>query len=49
MRLTNQAKSFTMDTLLSMHTKLIDLEYSLKTGATPYTLTQLIITFILDI
>ena len=49
MRLTNQAKSFTMDKLLSMHTKLIDLEYSLKTGATPYTLTQLIITFILDI
>jgi DNA polymerase III delta subunit len=49
MRLTNQAKSFTMDKLLSMRTKLIDLEYSLKTGATPYNLTQLIITFILDI
>ena len=49
MRLTNQAKSFTMDKLLSMRTKLIDLEYCFKTGATPYTLTQLIITFILDI
>jgi len=49
MRLTNQAKSFTMDKLLSMRTKLIELEYSFKTGATPYTLAQLVITFILDI
>jgi len=48
MRLTNQAKSFTMDKLLSMHTKLIDLEYSLKTGTTPYSLRELIKQFIIE-
>jgi len=49
MRLTNQAKSFTMDMLLAMHKKLIELEYSFKTGASPFTLSQLIHQLILDI
>jgi len=48
-RLTNQGKSFTMDKLLVMHQQLIDLEYSFKTGTAPFTLSQLIIQFILDI
>lgn len=49
MRLTNQGKSFTMDKLLAMHNRLIELEYSYKTGKTPFTLSQLITQFILDI
>ena len=49
MRLTNQAKSFTMDKLLAMHNTLIELEYLFKTGSTPFTLTQLITHFIMDI
>jgi len=49
MRLTNQGKSFTMDKLLSMHTQLIDLEYSFKSGTTPYSLTELIKKFIIEI
>jgi len=48
-RLTNQGKSFTMDKLLVMHKKLIDLEYSFKNGTAPFTLSQLIIQFILNI
>jgi len=48
-RLTNQGKSFTMDKLLVMHQQLIDLEYSFKTGTTPFTLSQLIIQFILEL
>jgi len=49
MRLTNQVKSFTMDTLLSMRTKLIDLEYSFKIGNTPFSVSQLIAQLIIDI
>jgi len=48
-RLTNQGKSFTMDKLLIMHNRLIELEYSFKTGAAPFTLSQLITQFILDL
>jgi DNA polymerase III delta subunit len=40
-RLTNQAKAFTMSKLLAMHRKLLDSEYSLKTGASPFSLPQL--------
>lgn len=40
-RLTNQAGNFTMEQLLKMHKNLLDIEFSLKTGASPFTLTQL--------
>lgn len=39
-RLTTQAKSFTMDKLISMQKQLLEIEYSTKTGATPFNLTQ---------
>lgn len=38
--LTAQAKLFTMHTLLSMEKKLLDIEYSIKTGSSPFTLSQ---------
>ena len=40
-RLTNQTKAFTMEQLLSMHKKLVEIEYSLKTGSSPFTLAQM--------
>lgn len=40
-RLTNQAKQFSMEQLFIMHKGLLKIEFSLKTGATPFTLTQL--------
>jgi len=49
MRLTNQAKSFTMNKLLAMHQQLIDMEYALKTGSTPLTLRQLITQYCIDL
>jgi len=48
-RLTNQVKLFTMEKLLDMYQRLISLEYSFKTGATPFTFTQLIEQYIIDI
>ncbi len=48
-KLTSQAKFFTMDTLTSMYKKLLDIEYSLKTGATPFTLAQLSEQFLIDL
>lgn len=49
MRLTNQSRSFTMNRLLIMHQQLIDLEYSLKTGSSPFTLSQLLKQVILEL
>jgi len=48
-RLTNQAKFFTMDKLLMMHTTIADLEFSLKTGTTPMTLSELITQYIIEL
>lgn len=39
-RLTNQARPFTMEKLLEMHTNLLTIEYALKTGQSPFSLTQ---------
>lgn len=39
-RLTNQARRFTMDELIAMHTKLVHIDIAIKTGASPFTLTQ---------
>lgn len=48
-RLTSQAKSFTMEKLLSMYQRLLDIEYSIKTGSSPFTLTQHLEQFIIDL
>lgn len=46
--LTNQARLFTMDKLLAMHKKFLESEYSLKSGASPFTMRQLIEQFLID-
>lgn len=48
-KLTSQARYFTMDILVAMEKKLLDLEYSLKTGATPFSLRQLTEQFLIDL
>ncbi len=40
-RLTNQAGAFTMEQLVRMHKNLLASEYSLKSGVSPFSLTQL--------
>ncbi len=47
--LTNQARLFTIDKLLFMEKQLLDMEYSLKTGSSPFTLRQLIEQFLIEI
>lgn len=39
-RLTRQARLFTMDKLLAMERKLLEIEVSIKTGSSPFTLAQ---------
>lgn len=48
-RLTSQAKLFTMEQLVSMHTALRSMEYSLKTGSTPFALKEHIEQFIINL
>lgn len=48
-RLTSQVRFFTMDTLTVIHHKLLDMEYQVKTGVTPFTLTQLIEQTLVDL
>lgn len=48
-KLTTQSKFFTIDILVHMYKKLLDIEYSLKTGATPFTLAQLTEQFFIDL
>ena len=48
-RLTSQAKLFTMEKLLDMHARLLKLEYSFKSGVSPFTFAQLIEQFLIDI
>ncbi len=48
-RLTRQAKLFTMDKLVSMYKKLLEIEYSIKSGASPFTLSQLTEQFIIGL
>lgn len=48
-RLTSQAKSFTMDKLLSMEKQLFDIDVSIKTGASPFPLAQQLELFFVDI
>lgn len=39
-RLTSQAKLFTMDKLVSMYKNLLKIEYSIKSGASPFTMKE---------
>lgn len=48
-RLTTQAKSFTMDKLVAMHKRLLAIEYSTKTGASPFNLSQQIEMFLISL
>ncbi len=48
-RLTSQAKSFTMDKLLSMEKKLLEIDISIKTGTSPFPLAQQLELFIIDL
>lgn len=49
LRLTSQAKSFTMDKLLSMYQRLLDIEYSIKSGSSSFTLIQHLELFLIDL
>lgn len=46
-RLTKQARFFTMDQILTMEKQLLDAEYAIKTGNSPYTLSQHIERFVI--
>ncbi len=46
-RLTRQAGLFTMDKLLTMHKALLAIEVSLKTGTSPFTLSQMVEQFLI--
>lgn len=48
-RLTSQAKSFTMDKLLSMEKKLLEIDVSMKTGTSPFPLAQQLELFFIDL
>jgi DNA polymerase III delta subunit len=48
-RLTRQAKLFTIDRLLTMYKHLLDMEFSIKNGSSPFTLAQLTEQFIIDV
>lgn len=48
-RLTQQAKQFTMDRLLFMYKKLLAMEFSIKNGSSPFTLSQLTEQFLLEV
>lgn len=46
-RLTNQAKLFTMEKLVSMYKKLLEIEVSIKSGSSPFILSQLLEQYII--
>lgn len=48
-KLTRQAKLFTMNRLLSMYQKLLAIEYSVKSGTSPFTLRQATEQFLLNL
>lgn len=48
-RLTSQAKSFTMDKLLSMEKILLEIDISIKTGTSPFPLAQQLELFFIDL
>jgi len=48
-RLTNQSRSFTMDKLLKSYSKMLDMEYKLKTGSSPFTMTEMIKQWLIEL
>lgn len=48
-RLTSQARSFTMNRLIDRYRRLLDMEYSIKSGVSPFSLTQLLEQYLIDI
>ena len=48
-RLTSQAKSFTMDRLLTMEKRLLEIDISTKTGTSPFPLAQQLELFLIDL
>lgn len=48
-RLTSQAKSFTMDRLLIMEKRLLEIDISIKTGSSPFPLAQQLELFFIDL
>ena len=48
-RLTAQARLFSMNTLIGMHTSLLDMDIAIKTGASPFTLAQRIEQFLISL
>ena len=48
-RLTSQAKLFTMNRLLSMEKRLLDIDISIKTGTSPFSLAQQLELFFVDL
>lgn len=48
-RLTSQSKLFTIDKLLSMEKRLLDIDVSIKTGASPFPLAQQLELFFVDL
>lgn len=48
-RLTNQASSFTMDKLLKSYKKMLEMEYSLKSGTSPFTFADMVKQWILEL
>ena len=48
-RLTSQAKLFTMDRLLAMEKQLLAIDVSIKTGSSPFSLTQHLELFFIDL
>lgn len=48
-RLTRQAKLFTMERLISMYKNLLEMEFSVKNGSSPFTLAQLTEQFLISL
>ncbi|MEK7533327.1 MAG: hypothetical protein AAB542_02725 [Patescibacteria group bacterium] len=48
-RLTAQSRHFTMEQLVAMHKDVLEIDIAIKTGASPFTLTQLLEQFIIKL
>jgi DNA polymerase III delta subunit len=48
-RLTNQARAFTMNELVKNYKKMLDMEYALKSGSSPFSISEMIKQWILEL
>lgn len=48
-RLTNQSRSFTMDKLVKSYKNMLEMEYALKTGFSPFTMAEMIKQWIIEL